>query len=258
MTVVREVQQQFGAVAANYVTSATHARGADLPVLLQATEARGDEAALDLGTAVGHTAFALSQTVGRVVGIDLTEEMLDLARRLAAERGFANVRFVRGDVADLPFPDASFDVVTSRYSAHHYGQPRQVLREVARVLRPGGRFVLADTIAPEDPALDTFINAVELLRDRSHVRDHRVSEWQAMLAEAGLTSEVVHHWDVALEFADWVARMRTPPDAVAMLRVLLTEATDAARQTFRVEAAGDLRFCLKGAILRGRKTADRT
>jgi SAM-dependent methyltransferase len=247
----QEVQQQFGAVAANYVSSATHARGADLAILVEAIRARGDEDALDLGTAVGHTAFAVAPHVRRVVGIDLTAEMLGHARRLAAERGVANVRFVRGDVADLPFPDARFDVVTSRYSAHHYGDPGQVLREVARVLRPGGRFVLADTVAPEQPALDTFINAVELLRDRSHVRDHRVSEWQAAFAAAGLSPELVHTWDVELDFADWVARMRTPPNAVELLRILLTEAPADARRTFGVRIDGPLSFCLKGAIIRG-------
>lgn len=249
----QHVQQQFGAVAANYVTSATHARGADLPVLVAAIEARGGEDALDLGTAVGHTALAVAPRVARVVGIDLTEPMLDLARSLAAERGVTNVRFVRGDATELPFPDASFDVVTSRFSAHHYARPKQAVREVARVLRHGGRFVLADTVAPEDHALDTFINAVELLRDRSHVRDHRLSEWQSWFAEVGLTAEVVFRWDVDLEFADWVSRMRTPPVAVTMLQALFAEAPDAARATFAIEAGPPVTFRLLGAMLRGRK-----
>ena len=250
----REVQQQFGAVAASYVTSAVHARGADLPILVEAAEPRGDEVALDLGTAVGHTALALTPRVRWVIGVDLTPEMLGHARQLAAERGIANASFVRADVAHLPLASASCDVVTSRYSAHHYADPGAVVREVARVLRPGGRFVLADTIAPGDPALDTFINAVELLRDRSHVRDHTVAQWQAMIAEAGLSSELVHTWDVELDFADWVARMRTPPDAVALLRTLLAEAPPAARTTFHIAMGERPFFCLKGAIIRGRKT----
>lgn len=249
----QHVQQQFGAVASNYVKSATHARGEDLPVLVEAIEARGGEKALDLGTAVGHTAFALAARVERVVGIDLTAPMLDLARGLAAERGITNVRFVRGDVADLPFPDASFDVVTSRFSAHHFPRPADVLREVARVLRPGARFVLADTVAPEDDALDTFINAVELLRDRSHVRDHRVSEWRELLAEAGLASEVVFRWDVDLEFEDWVGRMRTPAVAVRMLRALFAEAPENARETYRIAAGPPQSFRLLGAMIRARR-----
>jgi ubiquinone/menaquinone biosynthesis C-methylase UbiE len=246
----REVQQQFGAVAANYVASAVHARGADLAELVRASALRGDELVLDLGTAVGHTALAVAPRARRVIGVDLTAEMLGLAGRLAAERGVANVSFARADVSQLPFPAASFDLVTSRYSAHHYAQPDRMAQEVARVLRPGGRFVLADTVAPADYALDTFINTVELLRDRSHVRDHTVKQWQTMLSQAGLQSAVVYEWDVVLDFDDWVARMKTPPNAVAMLRSLLNEAPPAARETFQIRDDGRLSFSLKGVIIR--------
>src|SRR6478672_6723678 len=116
----REIQQQFGAVAERYVASAVHARGVDLSILVESTALRSDERALDLGTAVGHTAFALAPRAARVIGVDLTVEMLTQASRLATERSIGNVRFARADVNDLPFPNASFDVVTSRLSAHHY------------------------------------------------------------------------------------------------------------------------------------------
>ena len=95
----REVQQQFGAVAANYVASAVHARGADLAELIRASALRGDELVLDLGTAVGHTALAVAPQARRVIGMDLTSEMLALAGRLAAERGVGNVSFARADVS---------------------------------------------------------------------------------------------------------------------------------------------------------------
>src|SRR6185437_1231663 len=212
----REVQQQFGAVAANYVHSTVHSRGPDLPVLVEAAELTGREEVLDLGTATGHTALTFAPLVARVTGVDLTDEMLAQARALASERQIPNVRFVHADVGDLPFDPRSFDLVTSRFSAHHYAQPREVAHEVARVLRPGGRFILSDTVAPEDPALDTFINTVELLRDRSHVRDHTINQWRDLLAGAGLASQVYHAWDLTLDFEEWVTRMRTPAEAVAM------------------------------------------
>jgi ubiquinone/menaquinone biosynthesis C-methylase UbiE len=249
----REIQQQFGAVAENYVTSGVHARGEDLPVLLDAAVASGTERALDLGTAVGHTALALAPRVGHVIGVDLTAEMLERATRLARERRIENTLFVRADVSRLPFSSASIDLVTSRYSAHHYADPAAVASEVARVLKPGGRLVLGDTVSPSDPSLDTFINAVELLRDRSHVRDYTVDQWLGFVERAGLRGEVVHGWDLRLDFAEWVERMRTPPQAVAMLRTLLLEAPPEAKETYRIDDSGSLSFCLKGAIIRAWK-----
>jgi SAM-dependent methyltransferase len=252
--VEREIQQQFGAVAENYIASAVHARGEDLPVLVRAAAPTGDECVLDLGTAVGHTAFTIAPHVRQVIGVDLTSEMLDRARRLTRERGVTNVAFARADVGDLPFDSASFDIVTSRYSAHHYPQPACVASEVARVLKPGGTFILSDTVAPDAPALDTFINAIELLRDRSHVRDHTIGQWQAILGRDGLKSEVVHVWDLRLDFADWVERMRTPAPAVALLRTLLSDAPSEARQEFQINTDGRLSFCLKGALLRASRS----
>jgi SAM-dependent methyltransferase len=248
----REVRQQFGASAEHYVKSSVHARGADLAIVVEAAGLRGRESVLDLGTAVGHTAFALAPHAAWVHGVDLTPEMLQQAQRLAADRHVSNVSLTRADVTHLPFSPASFDVATCRYSAHHYADPRQVLREVARVLRPGGRFILADTVAPDDLALDTFINAVELLRDRSHVRDHTVGQWQTMLGNAGFTSEILYAWDVELDFVEWVQRMQAPPHAVTTLRSLLVEAPTPAREEFHIVTVNPLSFCLKGAIIRAR------
>jgi SAM-dependent methyltransferase len=249
----REIQQQFGAVAEKYVASALHARGEDLPVLLDTAAPTGAERALDLGTAVGHTALALAPRVGHVIGVDLTAEMLDRAARLALEREIANASFVRADVSQLPISSASIDLVTSRYSAHHYANPGEAAAEIARVLRPGGRLVLGDIVSPPEPALDTFINAVELLRDRSHVRDYTVDQWLSFLAGAGLHAEVVYRWDLRLDFAEWVERMRTPPLAVDMLRTLLLEAPPEAKEAFQIDLTGPLSFCLKGAIIRASK-----
>src|SRR5687768_7180718 len=85
------VQRQFGRFAANYATSAVHVAGPDLAAMLDAWPLRGDEAVLDAGTGAGHTAFAFAPAVGRVVAVDLTEPMLDQARRLGAEIGRAHV-----------------------------------------------------------------------------------------------------------------------------------------------------------------------
>ncbi len=251
MTDVKEaVRQQFGAVAAHYASSAVHAGGPDLEAMLATAALRGHERVLDAGCGTGHTALAFAPHVAAVTALDLTEEMLAQGRRLAAERGIANVAFQRGDVERLEYPDGSFDVVTSRYSAHHYQHPRQALHEIRRVLKPGGLFLLVDVVAPAEPARDTYLNAVELLRDPSHVRDHSIEEWLRMMSNAGLAGEVMQTWPLRLEFASWVARMNTPPAAVAQIKALADAVARETRDAFAVEP--DYSFSVPIALLKGR------
>jgi SAM-dependent methyltransferase len=191
------------------------------------------------------------------VALDLTPAMLEQARALAGQRGLANLRFEVGDAAALPFPDACFDVVTSRLSAHHYADPGAALREAARVLSPAGVFLLSDTVAPGDPAQDSFLNGFELLRDPSHVRDHRVSEWEAMLVSAGLAPERLGRFKIHQEFQQWVERMGTPEPAVAGLRALFDAVPGEVRSAFGIRGGGDYAFDLEIAVLLGRKAGQR-
>ena len=245
------VRRQFSPVAAAYAASAVHAGGADLAALVAAAGAQGHERALDVGSGAGHTALALAPHVASVTAVDLSDEMLAQGSALAAERGITNISFVRGDVEHLDLPRASFDIVTSRYSAHHYPRPAAALSEVARVLRPGGALLLVDVVAAEDPAPDTFLNAIELLRDPSHVRDHSVSQWRAMLAAAGLEPELLGVWPLRLDFASWLARMRTPEASADQIRRLFDGAPADLRAAFAVEP--DHSFTLQVALIRGRK-----
>jgi SAM-dependent methyltransferase len=248
------VRQQFGAVAANYVTSAVHARGADLVELVRAAAPTGEERVLDLGTAAGHAALALAPHVLGVTGVDITPEMLEHARALAAERGIANAVFRQADVEQLPFVDRSFDLVISRFSAHHWPHPGRALHQVARVLRPGGRCLLIDTVGPDDPEADRFIDEVERLRDPSHHRDWTLAEWLTTFAGAGLTASVRQTWDLELDFDEWVARMRTPPESVARLRGLLAGASPKLRETFHIrERAGRRAFTLPCAMFQAER-----
>ncbi|MCB0153010.1 MAG: methyltransferase domain-containing protein, partial [Caldilineaceae bacterium] len=168
-------------------------------------------------------------------------------RRLALERGLGNLHFEVGDVEALTFADGSFDVVTSRYSAHHWPHPQVALREIHRVLRRGGRFVLSDVVSYDDFTADTHLQAIELLRDPSHVRDHTAAQWLALLAERGFAAQVIYTWGVRLQFDTWVERMATPAPAVAMLRTLLANAPAEVRARLQVEE--DDSFTLQGALI---------
>jgi len=153
----QSVQSQFGSVAANYATSTVHAKGADLEAMLTAVPLIGNEQVLDAGTGTGHTALAFARQTARVVAVDFTENMLGQGRQLAAERGITNVDFRLGDVEQLPADDGAFDLVVSRYSAHHWPHPQQALCEFVRVLKPGGTLILNDIVSYDDLVCDTYL-----------------------------------------------------------------------------------------------------
>jgi len=118
------------------------------------------ETVLDLGAGAGADVLISAQRVGasgKAIGLDMTDEMLDLARANAEQAGVTNVEFVKGYIEDLPLADASVDVVISNCVINLSGDKPQVLREAARVLRPGGRFAVSDVIA--DPDMDEATRA---------------------------------------------------------------------------------------------------
>jgi ubiquinone/menaquinone biosynthesis C-methylase UbiE len=247
------IRNQFGPVAEHYASSAVHAGGPDLDALVGAIPP-GTTRLLDAGCGTGHTAIACAPAVQRVTAIDLTEPMLAQARRLAAERGGDNIEFLQADVEALPFPAGSFDVVTSRYSAHHYPHPAQALREFARVLKPGGSVLLVDVMAPDDVAADTFLNGIELLRDPSHVRDHTVDQWLAMFESSGFDGAALDQWPLTLEFEPWLARMQTPSSTAAEIARLMALAPSETRKALAIRP--DHTFAVTVALIRAHRPGD--
>jgi SAM-dependent methyltransferase len=247
------VGSQFGARAAAYLGSAVHARGADLDGLVAFVKDQEKARLLDLGCGAGHVTFAAAPHVREVVACDLSAEMLDTVARAAAERGLRNVVTRQGMAEDLPFEDASFDCVLSRYSAHHWRDLDAGLREAARVLRPGGLAAVVDVVSPGAPLLDTHLQAVELLRDPSHVRDYSRAEWEAAIARAGLVPGAVATFRVRLEFASWVERMHTPKIQADAIRALQAAASEDVMRHFAIGSDGS--FDLDVALFQVSKPA---
>lgn len=234
----RLVVAQFGPQAAAYVESAVHAQGADLDHLAALLTQQPARRALDLGCGGGHVSLRIAPLVEQVTAYDLTAPMLDAVARQARERGFANVATRLGAAESLPFDDASFDLVVSRYSAHHWTDLSRALKEVQRVLVPGGRAIFMDVVAPRRSVLDTTLQTLELLRDPSHVRDYSVTEWITELAAAGLAPGEIIERRLRLDFASWIARINTPDVHVAAIRALQDRMAEDVRAHFAIEPDG--------------------
>ncbi|MBV8135327.1 MAG: methyltransferase domain-containing protein [Deltaproteobacteria bacterium] len=244
------VRSQFGAAASAYTTSAGHSDPTLLQRVVELAQPRPSDRALDIATGAGHTALALAPHVAEVVAFDLTQQMLDETARNAASRGLSNVVTRQGAAERLPFADSTFEIVAVRQAPHHYADVRLAVREMARVVKRGGRIVIVDSRAPEDDELDRAFNHIEKLRDPSHVRNWRPSEWRAMIQGAGLRI-LAEHLDFytenghPMDFDAWTRRMKTPAAAVEELRRLFRTATPALVEALRIELAGDqIGFCV--------------
>jgi ubiquinone/menaquinone biosynthesis C-methylase UbiE len=144
-------------------------------------------AALDVATGGGHTALCLARQGWKITAGDLAPRMLESAQKLFAEAGLTLDTHLFPAEA-LPFPPQSFDLVSVRVAAHHFSSPAKFIAEVARVLRPGGHFVLIDGSVPENDAeTEAWLHRVEKWRDPSHGRFLSRAAWEQLVQETGLT-----------------------------------------------------------------------
>jgi ubiquinone/menaquinone biosynthesis C-methylase UbiE len=238
--------KQFGARAASYLSSAVHSKGADLDRLTALVSGSRPESVLDVGCGAGHASYAAAAgQAQRVVAYDPSADMLSVVAVEATRRGFANLQTQVGAAEVLPFESGTFDLIVTRYSAHHWASVPKALAECARVAKPHARLIVIDLVAPEPPLLDTSLQTVELLRDASHVRDYRVSEWRAMLETAGFRAPEITSWKLTMEFNSWIGRIGAPPERVAALRTVFAALPSEVKQYFQVSA--DLSFVTDSA-----------
>jgi ubiquinone/menaquinone biosynthesis C-methylase UbiE len=248
------VQDQFDPQARAYLTSAVHAAGPDLAAAreLAARHLPAAAAVLDAGTGAGHLSFTLAPLAGRVVALDPAAGMLATVRAAAVERGLAQIETCEAGAAALPFAAASFDLVCTRYSAHHWFDVPRALAEMRRVVKPDGFILVIDLLGDAHPLVDTHLQSIELLRDTSHVRDRSESEWHALLREAGCGAIEHRSWMTRLEFGPWVQRMRTPEALCTAIRMLQSGAAAEVQRALNIEADGS--FTARTGLFWGRAT----
>ena len=246
------VLDQYNTRASAYVNSAVHAAGQDLDLIAQVLANQRGAVALDVGCGGGHLTYRLAPLVSQVVACDLAESMLAAVAEQASLRGLSNIATRAAAAESLPFEVATFDVVATRFSAHHWHAFAEGIAEMARVLKPGGLALMSDVVSPGVSLLDTWLQTLELLRDPSHVRDASTAEWDAALAAAGLAIERIEHLRLRLDFATWVARMDTPEPQVTAIRMLQARAASAVKDYFEMEE--DSSFTVDTALFVARKT----
>jgi ubiquinone/menaquinone biosynthesis C-methylase UbiE len=232
------VEKQFGSQANAYLTSTVHASGRDLQRLAERLSAFPQASVLDMGCGAGHASFAAAHQVKQVVAYDLSAQMLDVVAQAAKEKGLDNIATRQGYAESLPFEDGSFDVVISRYSAHHWHDVGRALREVNRVLKPGGVVIVMDVMSPGHPVRDIWLQTVEALRDTSHVRNYSSGEWLSLMNDANLIADTVLTDRLPLAFSSWVARMRTPQVLIDAVRLYQQSASAEVQAYFALQQDG--------------------
>lgn len=247
-----DVRDSFRNVASKYSSSTFHTSAIRLQEVVDLARPKKGDLALDVATGTGNTAFALAPYVRRVVGVDLTREMLLEARRIADERSIANTDWVIADAERLPFQDETFDLYAVRAAPHHFHDVDAFLAEAYRVLRPDRDAVLVDC-APPLPARD-LLHEVEVRRDPSHVLSLTVDEWVAKLERIGFEVEEAQARELDWDYEEWMANQKVAPERVAELAKIIESAQGEAREQLHPERRdGKLWHAYWHALIRAHK-----
>lgn len=254
----RSAKDQFDKQATEYNAQWNTWSEETLNAMLAAAQPQPTDTVLDVATGTGFTALAFAPHVQSVVGLDVSSGMLAQAKNYAAERGVTNARFDEGPAEALPYGDATFDLVTCRIAPHHFLDVQKFLSETARVLKPGGRFVLVDTAVPDDlPEAAKWQNAVEVLRDPSHVQNYTPPQWRRMTEAAGLTVTECRTdgGGITIPLSDWLHKAGCSPKQSDAVRQAYADAPESAKQAFRIMAAtnGETVFTWQRVVLKAVK-----
>jgi ubiquinone/menaquinone biosynthesis C-methylase UbiE len=247
----RQVVEQFSRQAVYFAKLPGHEDATQL--LLRMGEVGPDHEVLDVACGAGAVACAAARIARQVTGIDLTPAMIERARFAQAEASLSNVVWHIGDVGQLPFPAAAFDMAVTRYSLHHFFRPEVVLAEMIRVCKPRGRVVVADLLLPPEKA--GVYDRMERLRDPSHVRVLSESELLGLLACQCRTRErAVGGLPVRVTLDQLMEASFPDPGNAKLVRELIEADVGADKLGIRVHRLGEVvRFAYPVTVAAGMK-----
>lgn len=214
-------RERFGQTAGAYAGSEIAQRYVQKDVLLHFLAPSPADLFLDVACGPGVLLAACAPHVRRAVGVDLTMAMLAEARRRRPVGPPGVVSLVCAEGERLPFGDGVFTLVAATWAVHHFGEPRQVLAEMVRVCRPGGRVAIGDLVASSDEAKRARQNEIERFRDPAHVEMLSRGELEALLASVGLAITHRAEGDMLREVGEWCEISAAPPDVAARVREML-------------------------------------
>jgi len=223
-------------------------------LILQTAGVGPNDIVLDLACGPGLMTWEFAAIARHVTGIDLAPAMIARARVLQESQDRTNVSWVVGDVLPLPFVDASFSLVFTRYSVHHFLEPGAVFAEMARVCSPGGRVVVVDVFTSSPEQAELF-NRMEKLRDPSHVRALSLEELLNLFREAGLEEVKSQFYKHEFEFEQVLGGSFPNPGDVDRVRQVFLEDVGVNRLGLDIcRKDGQIHFAYPIVILAGRKT----
>lgn len=198
---------------------------------------------LDLACGPGIVTEAIAPCANEIIGVDVTPKMIELAEARARKANLTHAKFQLAPAEQLPFPDAHFNAIVTRLSFHHFVDLPLVLKELRRTLTPHGRLVVADLISSADPAEAKLHNALEILRDPTHIRMFPHAELLIHLKNAGFTLLTESAWQQPRNFTEWASIVADPTRTAPLHEVMrsLAQAGKTAGINLR-EIAGEVLF----------------
>jgi ubiquinone/menaquinone biosynthesis C-methylase UbiE len=182
-----EILDQFTRQAESFAQRHGYQNDPLLDLMADCAQVNSSHTVLDVACGPGIISCFFARLAHHVTGIDFVPAMLDRARRYQAEQNLSNLTWQLGSSTDLPFPDATFDRVITRFSFHHFLEPASALREMKRVAKPNGLVLVCDVVP--SPETQASFNHWEILRDPSHTRALTQAEFASLGEEAGLVLE---------------------------------------------------------------------